>query len=102
MIILGRSRDDKGTELEQLTESILRRRGLRNIHCNQIGEGGSEVDAHAEHPQPGIGHTYLHPHLCECKAHASPIGMTDWLKFLGKIYTEEAVTGRQVSGSFIA
>jgi hypothetical protein len=102
MIILGRSNDDKGTQLEQLTESILRRRGFRNIRCNHIGEGGTEIDAHAEYPLPAMGLTDFRPHVCECKAHATAIGSTDWLKFLGKIYTEEAASGREVSGTFIA
>jgi len=40
--------------------------------------------------------------VCECKAHSNPIGTTDWLKFLGKVYVEEVNTGSTVNGCFIS
>ncbi len=102
MLILGKNKDDKGTQLERLTRDVLQRRGFEDIICNAIGEGGLEVDVRAHYSRPGLATHHNHVVLCECKAHAASIAMPDWLKFLGKIYSQEAISGREVSGCFIA
>ena len=49
LYILGKNTDDKGTQLEQLTERLLSYQGLVNIQLSVIGSGGNEVDVTAYH-----------------------------------------------------
>jgi hypothetical protein len=100
--VFGTTSDDKGTQLEQLTSRLLRRLGYRDIATNVVGSGGSEVDVRAEFQLPSI-HVSDRIHLiAECKASDSPIILTDWLKFLGKVYTERARGSGQVRGILVA
>ncbi len=101
LIILGRTPNDKGRQLEQLTQRLLASKGYRNIITNYRGAGGEEVDIRADLVLPGLGDE-VHRLICECKAHADPSDMTDWQKFLGKVYTERAGSPDSVRGSFIA
>jgi len=101
IIILGASSDDKGTQLENLTQAILRNLGYTQVLTSEIGAGGFEVDVTAEFLQPGIGGNTKRLTICECKAHRAPISTTDWMKFLGKIFTYE-LGGKHVDGCFIA
>lgn len=39
LYILGKNTDDKGTQLEQLTERLLSYQGLDNIQLSVIGSG---------------------------------------------------------------
>ena len=85
LIILGKTKDDKGTQLEQLTKTLLKYQGYSNIVSNiQVG-GGSELDVTAERKDVTGVKEIKTPVLCECKAHQSPIVLTDWLKFIGKL-----------------
>ena len=49
LYIIGANNDDKGSQLEELTTSILKRQGYKNISTNAIYSGGSEIDAIATH-----------------------------------------------------
>jgi Restriction endonuclease len=100
--VFGTSSDDKGTQLEALTFRLLRRLGYHEITANVIGSGGNEVDVRAEFLLPPIHASGRITLIAECKAHDSPITLTDWLKFLGKIYTEKARGSLQVRGILIA
>ncbi len=102
LAILGASSTDKGDQLEQLTATLLTRKGYRNVRTNMISVGGEEIDVAAEYVQPGIGGEQTRKALCECKAHRHAIALTDWLKFLGKVYEEEARSRQEVTGCFIA
>ena len=59
LYILGKNTDDKGTQLEQLTERLLNYQGLDNIQLSVIGTGGNEVDVTAYH-KVTIVSTQLH------------------------------------------
>lgn len=85
LIILGKNRDDKGTQLEQLTKTLLKYQGYTNIATNvQVG-GGSELDVTAVRKETTGIRDIITPVLCECKAHQSQIALPDWLKFIGKL-----------------
>lgn len=101
VIILGENSDDKGTQLEKLTEAILKNLGYTDVSTSEIGAGGFELDVTAEFLQPGIGNNTKRLTICECKAHRKSISTTDWMKFLGKIFTHE-LGGKHVDGCFIA
>lgn len=82
LYIVGANNDDKGTQLEELTTTILQKQGYTNISTNAINSGGSEIDAIAVHKNH-LGVTEVeYPVICECKAHNKPINITDWLKFM--------------------
>jgi hypothetical protein len=102
IIILGKSNDDRGHQLESLTRTLLTMMGHRNVHLNTIGSGGEEIDVTANYVMQGLGGERIVKVLCECKAHNYKVDLTDWLKFLGKIYEAEAREGQEVSGYFIA
>lgn len=102
MIILGRSNADKGTQLEELTKRLLLSYGYKNIVTNYIGPGGEEIDVSADYFLPGIGLNQARRLICECKAYKTPIDITSWLKFLGKIFIEESRRDEEVFGFFIA
>lgn len=88
LVILGKNKDDKGTQLEQLAIKILRSQGYVDIIPNMQVSGASELDVTAQKSnQTGIKDIRT-PVICECKAHESPINMTDWLKFIGKLAIE--------------
>jgi restriction endonuclease Mrr len=100
--IFGRNSDDKGTQLEDLTRRLLERLGYKQVSLNVVGSGGSEIDIRAEYPVPGpVGAANLTV-IGECKAYESPVSLPDWLKFLGKLYSEEARWPGQVRGLFVA
>lgn len=89
LYILGKNTDDKGTQLEELTRDILASQGYENIVANSVYSGGSEIDVAASYKkQVGIKNMDF-PVICECKAHDKSIVMTDWLKFIGKLYIEK-------------
>jgi hypothetical protein len=102
MLILGKSSDDKGTQLEALTRELLARMGCKNVEGNIVSSGGEEIDVNADYPLPSFGGDQYRRLVCECKAFARPIDMPHWLKFLGKIYSEEARLNSEISGCFIA
>ncbi|MFO1043558.1 MAG: hypothetical protein U0941_17380 [Planctomycetaceae bacterium] len=102
LIILGENTDDKGSQLESLTLKLLSQLRYSKLVTNVIGTGGQEVDVSAEHAMPEIGETASIKVLCECKAHKQPVGMSDWLKFLGKLWSERLANGVDARGCFIA
>lgn len=96
LIILGKTKDDKGTQLEQLTKTLLKSQGYSNIVTNMQVGGGSELDVTAERKDViGINEIKT-PVLCECKAHQAPIVLTDWLKFIGKLTIARRTNGRTI------
>lgn len=96
LIILGKSKDDKGTQLEQLTSRILEFQGYSNIVNNVQVSGASELDVTAfKVDRVGIN-DIVSPVICECKAHERPISMTDWLKFIGKIHIARKKESRTI------
>jgi len=102
MIIFGANTDAVGAQLERLTRRLLEERGYRNIAVDTIGEGGNEIDVLGEHPSHIPSNLTSRRLIAECKAWASPIALPDWLKFLGKVFVEEAKLGSEVDGLFVA
>jgi hypothetical protein len=100
--VFGKHSDDKGTQLEQLTRRLLERLGYRQVALNVVGSGGSEIDVRAEYPVPGLLESSPIRLVGECKAYETPINLPDWLKFLGKVYSEEARRPGQVRGLLVA
>lgn len=83
VFVYGKSTDEKGHQLEALMAAILRNLGYSKVILNERGAGGHEVDVTATKKESIGEDTTL---ICECKAHKSLVEMTDWLKFVGKIY----------------
>ncbi|REC42022.1 restriction endonuclease [Chryseobacterium sp. 5_R23647] len=100
LIILGEHSDDKGKQLEKLTTRILSHHGYKNITTNIIKNGGQEIDVEAIHEKPGFGNLDISNVLCECKAYTKAMAMSDWLKFLGKVFISKI--GVNTSAYFIA
>jgi hypothetical protein len=99
--ILGKTGDDKGTQLEKLTAFLLQEHGYTSIYTNVVNAGASEVDIKATFIQPFMAGAVSRDVIGECKAYSRPVTLPDWLKFLGKIFSEE-INGRNVQGCFIA
>ncbi len=100
--LFGKSNDDKGTQLERLTKCLLERLGYKQVTLNFIASGGSEVDIHAELPIPGLSGVQSVPLIGECKSHEAPITLPDWLKFLGKVFTERSCRRADTRALFVA
>lgn len=84
--ILGRNNDDKGSQLEELTRQLLEYQGFSNIAKDTQHSGANEIDVRAEKKDYVGIRDIKTPVICECKAYNRPIDMTDWLKFIGKLY----------------
>ena len=102
MVIIGKDTKDKGTQLEKLCKKILEILGYQNCTTNSISFGGEEIDIIADFNIPTIRSEKRVKTICECKAYKDPIGMTQWLKFLGKIYTQEQKENTPILGCLIA
>ncbi|GAB5403916.1 MAG: hypothetical protein Aurels2KO_21470 [Aureliella sp.] len=100
--ILGSTGDARGSQLETLTVRILESLNFNSVVKNKISNGGHEIDVEAKFTFPSIDRPRQTRLLCECKAHSKPIGTADWLKFLGKVFTERATRTDSVSGMLIA
>lgn len=100
-ILLGQTSDDKGSQLEKLTADILKEQGYSEIYTNVVNSGASEVDIKAIFKQSFMTSVVSRNVIGECKAYSRPVSLPDWLKFLGKIFSEE-ISGSQVQGCFIA
>ena len=100
--LFGKTSDDKGTQLERLAQRLLVRLGYRKITLNAVGSGGSEIDIHAEYAVPGFTGANPVRLIGACKAYEVVVGLPDWLKFLGKLYTEKFVSQQEVRGLLIA
>lgn len=83
LFVYGKTPDDKGHQLEKLMAAILNNMGYEKITLNERGAGGNEIDVTATKKEPIGEDTTL---ICECKAYKSLVDMTDWLKFVGKVY----------------
>lgn len=100
--VLGSNPQEKGKQLENLTEQILELLGYKKITNRDISTGGHEIDISAVKEQEIIK-TKKQIHLiCECKAHIKPTNTNDWLKFLGKLYLEESKTQEEINACFIS
>lgn len=96
LVILGKTKDDKGTQLEELTKKILAYQGFKDIVPNEQVAGGSEIDINAKKEiLAGIDKITVSV-ICECKAHGTPITMTDWLKFIGKVTIARKTTPNSI------
>ncbi len=100
--ILGQHGDARGAQLETLAANILVSLGYTDIVKNRISHGGHEIDVEARLSQPGLSEPRVTRLICECKAHSIPIGISDWLKFLGKVFTEATTNSEPVSGLLVA
>lgn len=85
LYILGKTKEDKGNQLEILTKKILTGLGYRNISISYIGKGGEEIDLYAIKENVHGLKAVDDPVICECKAHEKVISMNDYNKFLGKV-----------------
>lgn len=101
LIIVGKSNDDKGSQLERLTKKILEHQGFENLITNVQVAGASELDVIGVKVEKTGIRFIEQPILCECKAHAKPIVMNDWLKFIGKLFIERK-TKPQTIGLMLA
>jgi hypothetical protein len=102
VLVLGKTTDDKGAQLEKLTQALLSAKQYRNICRNWIGPGGEEIDVRAEYTIPTFTEKRTIKIICECKAYKTAVDMTHWLKFCGKVYVEQQTQGADARGSFIA
>lgn len=102
MLILGKSNDDKGTQLEHIARKMLSTRGYQNITLNAIGAGGAEYDISGEYIMQLVANIRRVKVIGECKARKDTVNMTDWQKFLGKVYLESIKRKQEVTGLFIA
>jgi Restriction endonuclease len=100
--LFGKTSDDKGAQLEKLTQRLLARLGYRQITLNFVGSGGSEIDIRAEYPMPSLAGDKLVHLIGKCKAYEATVGLPDWLKFLGKLYMERTCKRKEISGLFVA
>jgi hypothetical protein len=102
MLILGKDSNDKGSQLEQIAQTMLSSKGYENIKLRAVGPGGAEYDVTGEYVMPMGPETRRIKIIGECKAHKDPIDMTDWQKFVGKVYLESVRKNFSVTGLFIA
>lgn len=102
MLVLGKNTDDKGAQLEKLTQSLLTARNYRNICRNWVGPGGDEIDVRAEYPVPSLRDPKTFKVICECKAYKSVVDLPQWLKFCGKLFVEQHTQSPDTQGCFIA
>lgn len=102
MIVLGQNNDQRGTQLEKLTKTILSGLKYKRIKTNLVAAGGSELDVTAEVHVSLPGGTDKRCMICECKATQDARTMPDWLKFLGKLHMAEVESGQEVYGCFVS
>lgn len=85
LYIIGDTHDDKGKQLEELTEALLKGSGYEYVRRNVVEAGGSEIDVTAQRVVLQDDNGVTVPVICECKAKGDPININDWLKFVGKV-----------------
>jgi hypothetical protein len=90
VIVLGKTNDEKGAQLEILTASILRRLGYTDVAANVVNAGGSEVDVVGTYTMPMPGGGSRVDVLGECKALKRKVDLDEWNKLLGKLFVERA------------
>lgn len=102
MLVLGSHSEEKGNSLEGLTRNLLALLGYQDLTVGAIRMGGQEIDVRGTHPQYLLRNTRSQALICECKAYKNKVDLEAWLKFLGKIYSEEKMLGQEVHGCFVA
>lgn len=85
LYIIGDTNDDKGTQLEELIEALMKESGYEYVRRNVIDAGGSEKDVNARRIVEQDGEKTEILVICECKAKYEPVNINDWLKFVGKV-----------------
>jgi hypothetical protein len=100
LIVLGRTNDDKGTQLEKLSTELLEALGFVRVATNVANSAG-ELDITGEFVTPMPVVPKIEKLIGECKALKSPLAMPDWLKFLGKLFVAKH-GGENVTGCLIA
>src|SRR5882724_8414106 len=98
LLILGKTNDDKGCQLEGLTKRLLICQGFKKVTTSKIGPGGHEIDVEAISQITSLTHSETHRLYCECKAYQLPIDINDWLKFLGKMMSFSLQQGEKLTG----
>ncbi|MET4538346.1 hypothetical protein ABIE37_000101 [Arthrobacter bambusae] len=101
MLVLGKTADDKGAQLEALVRRILQHQGYKKVRLNVVGAGGNELDVKGIHELLVFDEVQETPVLCEAKAYADPVNMPTWQKFLGKLFLER-LEHKNVIGMLVA
>jgi hypothetical protein len=101
MIILAANSNEKGACLELLTKQLLQELGYKNCTTNVMANG-AEIDVTGELIVSSMPQERRQELICECKATKASVDMTQWCKFLGKVYHREACANAEVSGCFIS
>jgi hypothetical protein len=90
MIVLGKTADDKGAQLEAVVAATLTMQGYEDVTGNLIEAGGNELDVVAVRASPLFGAVQRTPVVCEAKAYRDPVGTPAWQRFLGKLFIARA------------
>lgn len=102
LIILGKTTEQKGAELEKLCSRLFRKLGYKNITLNAVGVGAAEYDVYADKIiKNQLGLVERIPVFAECKAYKQPCNHDHWQKFLGK-YAIESTQNPEVEAYFVA
>ena len=86
--------------METLTKELLESLGYQRLKMNVANDAG-EVDVEGEFITRLPVADKSTKIIAECKAHKDPLNMTDWLKFLGKVFLTEA-NNEDVVGCLVA
>ena len=86
IIILGETKDHKGTELEKLCKRLFEKLGFDKSALNIVKSGANEYDVMAKSTKIIDERQVSVPIIAECKAHRKKCDLPDFLKFLGKLY----------------
>lgn len=86
IIILGETKDHKGTELEKLCKRLFEKLGFDKSALNIVKSGANEYDVMAKSTKIIDERKISVPIIAECKAHRKKCDLPDFLKFLGKLY----------------
>lgn len=102
LIILGKTTEEKGAELEKLCSRFFLKLGYKNVTLNAVGSGAAEYDVYAEKIAVNdSGVDEIIPIFAECKAYKTPCNNDHWQKFLGK-YAIESSQNPKVEAYFVA
>lgn len=102
LIILGKTTEEKGAELEKVCSRLFIKLGYKNITLNAVGSGAAEYDVCAEKIiENELGQVNRVPVFAECKAYKNPCNNEHWQKFLGK-YAIESAQNSMVEAYFVA
>lgn len=89
LFIIADNPQEKGKQLESLTERVLKKYNCTCVDKNVRGAGGDEIDVMAYYTLATKDRVCERKVICECKAHDKPIDLDDWDKFLGKFYKHD-------------